>query len=170
MCNRAHAEEIARHVYDPLKVGCLLLYTAHETTLDALVERPLDEGMHVFVGAIEKGGIAANVREDGVKPFDDGAGLFSADGPGRRDRLDPREAPPDIVLEQPAVERKRPPELEHVMVRLAAEPARPHIRHGHIELAALRIRADWRATVSTGRPQSLMNPSAAVWSNRSPLS
>jgi KaiC/GvpD/RAD55 family RecA-like ATPase len=41
---RAHAEEIARHVYDPGEVGCMILITSHETTLDGLVERPLDEG------------------------------------------------------------------------------------------------------------------------------
>jgi KaiC/GvpD/RAD55 family RecA-like ATPase len=41
---RAHAEEIARHLYDPSEVGCMFLYTAHETTLDTMLERPLDEG------------------------------------------------------------------------------------------------------------------------------
>lgn len=41
---RQHADEIAGHLYDPDQVGCLFLYTAHETTLDALVERPLDDG------------------------------------------------------------------------------------------------------------------------------
>ena len=39
-----HAEAVARHVYDPARIGCLLLYTSHETTLDGLIERPLDEG------------------------------------------------------------------------------------------------------------------------------
>ena len=41
---RAHAEAVAAHVYDPAAIGCLLLYTSHETTLDGLIERPLDEG------------------------------------------------------------------------------------------------------------------------------
>jgi KaiC/GvpD/RAD55 family RecA-like ATPase len=41
---RRHAEEAARHVYDPAAVGCLLLYTSHETLLDDLISRPLDEG------------------------------------------------------------------------------------------------------------------------------
>jgi KaiC/GvpD/RAD55 family RecA-like ATPase len=41
---RAHAEEIAGHPYDPAEIGCLFLYTAHETTLDTMIERPLDEG------------------------------------------------------------------------------------------------------------------------------
>jgi hypothetical protein len=39
-----HAAEAARHVYDPASIACLLLYTSHETTLDGLIERPLDEG------------------------------------------------------------------------------------------------------------------------------
>jgi KaiC/GvpD/RAD55 family RecA-like ATPase len=41
---RRNAESIARHVYDPAAIGCLLLYTARETTLDGLIERPLDQG------------------------------------------------------------------------------------------------------------------------------
>jgi KaiC/GvpD/RAD55 family RecA-like ATPase len=41
---RQHAEEIAAHVYRPDAIGCVFLYTARETTLDALIERPLDEG------------------------------------------------------------------------------------------------------------------------------
>jgi KaiC/GvpD/RAD55 family RecA-like ATPase len=41
---RQHAEEIAAQLYNPDDVGCMFLYTAHETTLDALVERPLVEG------------------------------------------------------------------------------------------------------------------------------
>jgi KaiC/GvpD/RAD55 family RecA-like ATPase len=41
---RRNAELVALHPYDPELVGCLLLQTARETSLDALVERPLDEG------------------------------------------------------------------------------------------------------------------------------
>lgn len=41
---RENAETVAAHAYDPQQIGCLLLYTAHETTLDGLIERPLDEG------------------------------------------------------------------------------------------------------------------------------
>ena len=39
-----NAEEIARHTYDPSRIGCLLLSTSHETMLDDLVTRQLDEG------------------------------------------------------------------------------------------------------------------------------
>jgi hypothetical protein len=41
---RRHAEEVACHTYDPASIGCLLLYTSHETMLDDLISRPLDEG------------------------------------------------------------------------------------------------------------------------------
>jgi hypothetical protein len=41
---RRHADEAARHTYDPGAIGCLLLYTSHETMLDDLISRPLDEG------------------------------------------------------------------------------------------------------------------------------
>ncbi|MEN6406768.1 MAG: ATPase domain-containing protein [Thermoguttaceae bacterium] len=41
---RANAEAAAAHVYDPSTIGCLLLITSQETTLDGLIERPLDEG------------------------------------------------------------------------------------------------------------------------------
>jgi KaiC/GvpD/RAD55 family RecA-like ATPase len=39
-----NAQAIADHVYDPAAIGCMLLATSQETTLDGLLERPLDEG------------------------------------------------------------------------------------------------------------------------------
>lgn len=47
---RSHADEIARHEYDHSQIACLLLYTCHETMLDALIERPLQDG-DLFAGA-----------------------------------------------------------------------------------------------------------------------
>ena len=41
---RENAAAVAAHAYDPQSIGCLLLYTSHETTLDGLIERSLDEG------------------------------------------------------------------------------------------------------------------------------
>ena len=41
---RRNADQVAAHSYDPGRIGCLLLYTSHETMLDDLVSRPLDEG------------------------------------------------------------------------------------------------------------------------------
>ena len=41
---RQNADAIAANTYDPARIGCLLLATSRETMLDALVERPLDEG------------------------------------------------------------------------------------------------------------------------------
>jgi len=47
---RQNAGQIERHLYRKEDVGCLVLYTAPETSLDALIERPLDEG-DLLVGA-----------------------------------------------------------------------------------------------------------------------
>ena len=41
---RENEAAVARHFYDPAQIVCLLLYTSHETTLEGLLERPLDEG------------------------------------------------------------------------------------------------------------------------------
>lgn len=41
---REHAATIAEHMYDPSQISCVLLYTSHETMLDDLISRPLDEG------------------------------------------------------------------------------------------------------------------------------
>ena len=41
---RENAAAVAGHAYNPQAIGCLLLYTSHETTLDGLIERSLDEG------------------------------------------------------------------------------------------------------------------------------
>ncbi|MBI3865887.1 MAG: recombinase RecA [Planctomycetia bacterium] len=41
---RAHAGEVAAHVYDHNQIGCLLLYTTREVMLDDLLGRPLDTG------------------------------------------------------------------------------------------------------------------------------
>lgn len=59
---RQNAETVAAHVYNPEQIACLLLYTSHETTLDGLIERPLDEGdvlsnanTLVYLGKIREG-------------------------------------------------------------------------------------------------------------------
>lgn len=41
---RENAKSIAEHRYDPSQIGCLMLYTSHETMLEDLISRPLDEG------------------------------------------------------------------------------------------------------------------------------
>jgi hypothetical protein len=41
---RRNAELVARHPYNPADVACVLLYTSHETMLEDLIARPLDEG------------------------------------------------------------------------------------------------------------------------------
>jgi hypothetical protein len=59
---RRHAEEAAHHAYDAAHIGCLLLYTSHETMLDDLISRRLDEGdvlsnanTLIFMGKIRDG-------------------------------------------------------------------------------------------------------------------
>jgi hypothetical protein len=41
---RTHAEAAAQNAYDPSQIGCLMLYTSHETMLDDLISKPLSEG------------------------------------------------------------------------------------------------------------------------------
>lgn len=41
---RANADAAAQHAYDPSQIGCLMLYTSHETMLDDLISKPLSEG------------------------------------------------------------------------------------------------------------------------------
>ena len=41
---RTHSASVAAHLYQPSHIGCALLYTSHESMLDQLIERPLDEG------------------------------------------------------------------------------------------------------------------------------
>jgi KaiC/GvpD/RAD55 family RecA-like ATPase len=41
---RANEETIQKHLYRKEDVGCLVLYTSGETSLDAMIEKPLDEG------------------------------------------------------------------------------------------------------------------------------
>ena len=57
-----HAAEAAARLYDANDIGCMLLATSRETTLDALVERPLDEGdllsnanTLIYLGKIREG-------------------------------------------------------------------------------------------------------------------
>ncbi len=41
---RSNADAVARHPYNPAHIGCMILYTSHESTLEGLIERPLEEG------------------------------------------------------------------------------------------------------------------------------
>lgn len=41
---RENEEKIAAHRYDKNDVGCMVLYTSPESSLDAMIEKPLDEG------------------------------------------------------------------------------------------------------------------------------
>lgn len=59
---REHAAEAETHAYPTSEVGCVLLYTSHETMLDDLISRPLDEGdalsnanTLIYMGKIREG-------------------------------------------------------------------------------------------------------------------
>lgn len=59
---REHAQAAEAADYDPSAVSCMLLYTSHETMLDDLISRPLDEGDSlsnantlIYVGKIREG-------------------------------------------------------------------------------------------------------------------
>lgn len=41
---RRQATVVEQHRYEPTQIGCMLLYTSHETLLEPLIERPLVEG------------------------------------------------------------------------------------------------------------------------------
>lgn len=41
---RQNAESATRHLYDPAGIGCMLLCTSHDTMLDELISKPLNEG------------------------------------------------------------------------------------------------------------------------------
>ena len=41
---RELSEQVSAHAYDSQALGCLLLYTSHESMLHEMIERPLDEG------------------------------------------------------------------------------------------------------------------------------
>jgi KaiC/GvpD/RAD55 family RecA-like ATPase len=59
---REQAEAAAEHDYDPQRIGCLMLATSHDTMLDELISRPLDEGDSltnantlIYMGKIREG-------------------------------------------------------------------------------------------------------------------
>jgi len=59
---RANAAAIEQHKYNHRETACLLLYTCHETMLDALIERPLQSGdlaaganTLIYMGKIREG-------------------------------------------------------------------------------------------------------------------
>lgn len=59
---RQQAQAAAQHSYDPQRIGCLMLSTSHDTMLDELISRPLDEGDSltnantlIYMGKIREG-------------------------------------------------------------------------------------------------------------------
>ncbi|MDO5553422.1 MAG: RAD55 family ATPase [Planctomycetia bacterium] len=59
---RSWADTIAERLYPPHAVGCLVLYTTSETSLDSMIEKPLEEGdllaaanTIIYMGKIREG-------------------------------------------------------------------------------------------------------------------
>ncbi|MDO4550785.1 MAG: RAD55 family ATPase [Planctomycetia bacterium] len=57
-----HETQIHSHMYDKNNIGCMVLYTSPETSLDAIIEKPLDEGdllaganTIIYMGKIREG-------------------------------------------------------------------------------------------------------------------
>ena len=143
---------------------------------EAVDELPLDEGVHVLVGTRDEPGIVPAAAADLDQRIADGGGLGGRQHAGPGQRLGPRQAALDVVLEQAPVEPERGLEAEDLLVGGALEPAGPQMRlvvhvaepagSGALAPAARRR----FATLATGRPQISMKPCAAPWSNRSPSS
>jgi KaiC/GvpD/RAD55 family RecA-like ATPase len=47
---RANEEKIRKHLYQAEEIGCLVSYTTQETSLDTMIEKPMDEG-DILAGA-----------------------------------------------------------------------------------------------------------------------
>lgn len=59
---RAYEQEILKHLYRKEDIGCMVLYTSPETSLDSMIEKPLDEGdllaganTIIYLGKIREG-------------------------------------------------------------------------------------------------------------------
>ena len=136
--------------------------------------------MDVLVGAVDKLRIRPPALEDVGERVLDSARLVAGEDAGVCQRARPRDAARHIVLEEAAIEAERGAELEGLGIRRRVEAAGPEISHQSSVVSrqstnhrsARLATDDWRlvafgafrAAVSTGRPQILMKPTAAVWS------
>jgi hypothetical protein len=92
---------------------------------DALDQPPLDEAVDVLVSAI--GSIVqsfnADVRADRLEAVDDGGCVGRREHAGGAQRLGPRHAARDVIVDQPPIEGERSAEREDVGVGAALEAA-----------------------------------------------
>ena len=84
-------------------------------------ELALDEGVHVFVGAIDEGGLTAAALQDVIESGGNHFSLSIIEDSETSECFNPRDAAVDVVFEQPLVEPERRPELEGCWIGLAAE-------------------------------------------------
>ena len=108
---------------------------------DALDELALDPRVDVLVVALHDPRILAHRVEQRRQGAVDGGVLVGREHAGRADRLGPRQAAGDVVLDEALVEREGPAELEDVLVGLSGEAAGPQIAHERmIDRNAGRVR------------------------------
>ena len=96
---------------------------------DALDELTLDEAVHVFVGTGHPLRVAAALFEDGGERAHDGGDVVARQHAGGAERLGPRDAAGDVVLEERAVEAERDAEVEGRRIGGRLEAAVPERRH-----------------------------------------
>ena len=96
---------------------------------DALDQLALDEGMYVLVRPVDERGVAAAPVADRDEGVPDRGRVPGRQHAGAGEGLRPREAPGDVIVEQPPVERERRLEREDLLVGGAVEPAGPQVRH-----------------------------------------
>ena len=117
--------EVERHLLVPRPAGVQPL----PGVADALDQLALDEGMDVLVRPVDERGVAAAPVADLDEGVPDCGRVPGRQHAGAGEGLRPREAPGDVILEQPPVERERRLEREDLLVGGAVEPAGPQVSH-----------------------------------------
>src|SRR5437870_2068546 len=96
---------------------------------EPLDEQPLDEAVHVFVGAADERRIGSAALEDVLQRGVNLPGFVARQHAGVCQRTRPRPTAGDVVFEETAIEPKRRAEFEGGGVRRGVEPPGPQIRH-----------------------------------------
>ena len=125
----------------------------------------LDERVNVFVlpcgFAVEEALIRLSLGEDFQQRGPNRGSVRFGNHPGALEPLRPRQASPDVVFEEAAIEPEGGAERKQLRVRISLEPSRPQVRHGQRPTGVV-CAAAFRAAVSIGSPQILMKPSVAL--------
>ena len=119
--------EVDRHLFVARPAGV----QAASVVADQRHELTFHEGVDVFVVARHPGRILAALGEDGGEPFANPRHGRRVEHPGSAERISPRQATGDVVLEELAVEVKRHAEVEGGRIRRLIEPSRPQMPAAH---------------------------------------